>query len=58
MQDWDRLVMVLLGGGVALHSCYVAWRLWGAQNRGGAFGSLFLALVAVALPVMLALSGG
>ena len=58
MQDWDKLVMVLLGIGVAAYTGYRGVQFWRKENRGGAVGAFFLALVAVALPVMLAVSGG
>ncbi len=58
MQDWDQLVMVLLGVGVALHTGYLAWQMWRKQNRGGALGALFLALLVILMPVLLAMEGG
>ncbi|MFZ5814537.1 MAG: hypothetical protein ACOY93_04465 [Bacillota bacterium] len=58
MQDWDRLVVVLFGAGVAIYSGYGGWRFWQQQNRGAAYGSIFLALVSVLLPLLLAVQGG
>lgn len=58
MQDWDRLVLILIGAGVAAHTGYAGWRLWRRQNRGGALGAFFLAAVSVLAPILLSAFGG
>ena len=57
VQDWDRLIMVLLGGGVAAYTLYGAWKLWRQRQRKAAIGALLLAAGAVALPLVLMLRG-
>lgn len=58
MQDWDRLVMVIVGAGVALSSLVGGYKSWRAQQRSAAVGALLLAVMTLALPVALALFGG
>ncbi|HEY3364944.1 MAG TPA: hypothetical protein VGK74_07835 [Symbiobacteriaceae bacterium] len=58
MQNWDRLVIVVVGGGVAAYTVYGGWGLWKQQQRGAAVGAVVLAVVAVALPLILWAVGG
>lgn len=58
MQDWDRLATILIGGGVALHTLYQAWKEWRAQRPLPAAGAVLLALATVILPIILAAFGG
>lgn len=58
MQDWDRLAFLVVGAGIAIHTLYGGWKLWRQENRGGALGALFLALVAIAVPIGLMVFAG
>lgn len=58
MQDWDRLVMVLIGGVVAAYTGYGGWRFWRQQEKGAAIGAFVLAVTTLALPIALAIFGG
>ena len=58
MQDWDRLVMIGIGGGATIYSAVVAWRLWGQAQRRAAVGLFLLGLSASAVPAVLAMVGG
>ncbi|MGE5674490.1 MAG: hypothetical protein ACM3XM_11515 [Mycobacterium leprae] len=53
MQNWDRLVMLLMGGSVLLYCCYHAWRAWRGQQRLAAVGHILLGVCALALPLAL-----
>lgn len=57
MQDWDRLVFVLLGGGVALYTGYGGWRAWKQRQKGEAVGAFVLALATAVVPLVLAFLG-
>lgn len=57
MQDWDRIVFVLLGGGVAIYTGYAGWRAWRQQQKGEAVGAFILAAATVAVPLVLAMFG-
>jgi uncharacterized membrane protein len=57
MQDWDRLVFVLLGGGVAVYTGYLGWRAWREQHKSEAVGAVLLALATVVVPIVLAMLG-
>lgn len=47
--------MALLGGGVAVHSGYLAWVAWRRRKRLAAAGSVLLGLCTVLLPILIAL---
>ena len=55
MQEWDRLVMIVIGAGVSIWTAREGWRLWKAGNTTGAVGVLLLILTALAVPLVLAL---
>jgi uncharacterized membrane protein len=55
LQNWDRLVMILIGGGVAVYSGYGGWRSWQKQEKQAAIGAFLLAAATVALPIALAI---
>lgn len=57
MQDWDRLIFVVLGGGVAVYTGYGGWRAWQQKLKSEAVGAFLLALATVAVPFALALLG-
>ncbi|HYF94040.1 MAG TPA: hypothetical protein VD969_17635 [Symbiobacteriaceae bacterium] len=58
MQNWDLVVMVLLGGGVAAHSGYLAWAAFRRKQPLAAAGSLLLGLCTVILPLLLTMLRG
>lgn len=58
MQDWDRLAMILINGGVAIYTGYTGWRSWQAQQKGAAIGAFLLAAATAALPLLLVAYGG
>lgn len=53
MLEWDRVVMLLLSGGVALYTAWTGWRSWQAQQRRAGVGAFLLALVTVTLALVL-----
>lgn len=53
MLEWDRVVMYLLSGGVALYTGWTGWQSWRAQERRAGVGAFLLALVTVALAFLL-----
>jgi len=58
MQDWDRLVTIIFGVGVAGYKVYTGWK---ARKTGGGLalaGAVLLAGACLALPVVLAVFGG
>lgn len=55
MQDWDQLVMALLGGGVASYSGYLAWTAWRQRQPLAATGHILLGVCTVALPLLVAI---
>lgn len=55
MQEWDRLVMIAIGAGVAIWTGKQGWPLWKAGNTTGVVGVLLLILSAIAVPLVLAL---
>lgn len=55
MQDWDQLVMILIGGGVAIYSGYMAWAAWRQRQRWAAAGHILLGACTVALPLLVAI---
>lgn len=57
MQDWDRMVMILIGGGVAVYTCIPGWRFWRQQQTRAAIGTFLLAVATVALPFALVAFG-
>jgi hypothetical protein len=58
LQNWDRLLMILLGGGVAVYTGYGGWRSWRRQERQAAVGAFILAGAVVVLPILLSLFSG
>lgn len=58
MQDWDRLMMILLGGGVAIYTGYTGWRSWKEKKKKAALGAFLLAAVTALMPLALAMFGG
>ncbi|HYF94481.1 MAG TPA: hypothetical protein VD969_19855 [Symbiobacteriaceae bacterium] len=58
MQDWDRVMMMLLGGGVSVYTGYQGWRYWQQANRKAAAGAAVLSVAAVGVPLALSLLGG
>ncbi|MDF2626501.1 MAG: hypothetical protein K0R39_332 [Symbiobacteriaceae bacterium] len=55
MQDWDQLVMALIGAGVAVYSGYLARTAWRQRQRWAAAGHALLGVCTVALPLLVAL---
>lgn len=58
MLEWDRLLMYLLSGGVALYTGWTGWQSWRAQERLAGAGAFLLALVTLVLAVVLKPSAG
>jgi hypothetical protein len=55
MQDWDRLVMIIVGAAVAIYTGIDGWKLWKRKNWLAVCGIGLLMLSAVGLPIMLAM---
>lgn len=58
MQDWDRLVAVLVGAGVGAFTGYRGWRYLRGGETLAAVGTLLIAGATVVLPLLLAALGG
>lgn len=58
LQNWDRMVMILIGLGVTIYTLLGGWRLWRSGQTGPAIGIGLLALAAMILPVILAVLSG
>jgi hypothetical protein len=55
MQDWDQLVMALIGVGVAIYSGYQAWVAWQRGQRWATAGHIMLGFCTIALPLLVAI---
>ncbi|HYG60094.1 MAG TPA: hypothetical protein VD902_18665 [Symbiobacteriaceae bacterium] len=57
MQDWDRWVFIVIGGGTGIYSGMSGWRSWKQRQKMPAIGDFLLAVTAVGLPVAFAFLG-
>lgn len=57
MLDWDRIVFLVLSVPLAAYQGYVGWQLWQKAKYDAALGSCLLAIVSVAFPLALAMTG-
>lgn len=55
MQDWDRLVIILVGAVVSIYAGIDGYKLWKRERWLGVAGVALLIVGAIGVPVLLAL---
>ena len=58
MQDWDRLVLLIVSLPLVIHQGYVGWQSWRKSAYDAVVGAFLLAVLCVALPITLAMMTG
>jgi len=58
MQNWDRIVFLVLAVPLATYQGYVCWQSWRQANYDAAAGAGLLVIATIVLPVLLAMAGG